>query len=209
MLTEYNDEIVNNMCSLYKNLSEKDRRRYAAIEAKKLGHGGIVYIATIFGCDEKTIRKGIAELDNEDCMAQTTIRRQGGGRTSKMEKYNNIDEVFLAVLKEHTAGNPMDEKVKWTHLTRNEICKEMAKSDIKISENIVKKLLKKHGYVKRKALKKKSTGTHKDRDQQFKKIASLREEYENSDNPIISIDAKKRNLSGTYTEMDNLSAQRR
>ena len=59
---------------------------------------------------------------------------------------------------------------------------------IKVSVNIVKKLLKKHGFVKRKALKKTSTGEH--RDQQFKKIARLRAKYKNSDNPIISIDAK-------------------
>jgi len=58
---------------------------------------------------------------------------------------------------------------------------------IKVSVNIVKKLLKKHGFVKRKALKKTSTG---ERDQQFKKIARLRAKYKNSDNPIISIDAK-------------------
>jgi len=63
----------------------------------------------------------------------------------------------------------MDEKIKWTNLTRREIAKEMAKEGIDVSRNIVKKLLKKHGYVKRKALKNKSTGEHKDRDRQFKK----------------------------------------
>ena len=54
MFIEYSAELENNMKSLYNSLSEKDRRRYAAIEAKKLGHGGIRYIATLFDCDEKT-----------------------------------------------------------------------------------------------------------------------------------------------------------
>lgn len=80
MLTKYSDEIETDMRSLYESLSEKDRRRYAAIEAKKLMHGGIVYIATLFDCDEKTIRKGIKELANPESLEQSTIRRLGGGR---------------------------------------------------------------------------------------------------------------------------------
>ena len=70
----------------------------------------------MFGCDEKTIRKGIAELDNEEGMRQATIRRPGGGRTPKLEKYSDIDEVFLEILRKHTAGFPLDEKIKWTNL---------------------------------------------------------------------------------------------
>ncbi len=199
MLIEYSDEIINNMCNLHERLSEKDRRHYAAIEAKRLGHGGVVYISNIFGCDEKTIRKGLLELDNN--MGQIGIRRPGGGRTSKLEREDNIDEIFLSVLQRHTAGDPMEEKVKWTNLTKGEICKEMAKMGINISRNIVKKLFKRHGYVNRKALKKKSTGEHKDRDRQFKKIARLRRKYEKSDNPIISIDAKKKeNIGNLYRD---------
>lgn len=73
---------------------------------------------------------------------------------------------------------------------------KLRKKGIKVSVNIVKKLLKKHGFVKRKALKKKATAKHKDRNQQFEKIAKLRTEYENSKNPIISVDAKKKEYIG-------------
>ena len=113
----YSDAVKQDMQILYQSLSEKDRRRYAAVEAKKLGHGGIVYIAALFDCDEKTIRKGLSELNDRDCMEQERIRREGGGRRSKLEKYEHIDRVFLDVLRKHTAGDPMDEKVKWTNLT--------------------------------------------------------------------------------------------
>lgn len=207
MLVEYSDELQKNMRDLYDSLSEKDRRRYAAIEAKKLGHGGIIYIATLFGCMEKTVKKGLSDLNNEECMQQKSIRKEGGGRTSSLEKFENIDAVFLEVLREHTAGDPMDEKVKWSNLTRNEISKKMSKLGIKVSRNIIKKLLKKNGYVKRKALKKTSTGEHENREQQFNKISVLRESYENSDNPVISIDAKKKSSSATFTEMESSSVQ--
>ncbi|MCK5522038.1 MAG: hypothetical protein KAI83_02790 [Thiomargarita sp.] len=132
------------MRSLYESLSEKDRRRYAAIEAKKREHGGIVYIATLFDCDEKTIRKGIKELANKESLEQTTIRRSGGGRKPTIPNTPDIDEIFLEILREHTAGEPMDEKVKWTNLTRGEIREKWRKKGIKVSVNIVKKLLKKH-----------------------------------------------------------------
>ena len=50
------------MVNFYRSLSEKDRRRYAAVEAGKLGHGGIAYIARLFDCDPDTIRRGLADV---------------------------------------------------------------------------------------------------------------------------------------------------
>ncbi len=58
-------------------LSEKDRRRYAAVEALKLGHGGIDYIARLFGCDPKTIRQGMRDLDQPEDPAAERVRKKG------------------------------------------------------------------------------------------------------------------------------------
>ena len=54
------------MIALYDSLSEKDRKRYAAVEAQRLEHGGITYIVALFGCDEKTIKRGLSELGDEE-----------------------------------------------------------------------------------------------------------------------------------------------
>jgi hypothetical protein len=59
----YSPEIEHSMRMFHDSLSEKDRRRYAAIEATKLGHGGTEYISTLLGCDPKTIRQGRHDLD--------------------------------------------------------------------------------------------------------------------------------------------------
>ncbi len=59
----YSAEIEHSMRMFFDSLSEKDRRRYAAIEAAKLGHGGTEYISTLLGCDPKTIRQGQQDLD--------------------------------------------------------------------------------------------------------------------------------------------------
>ena len=69
------------MQSFFRTLSEKDQRRYAAIEARRLGHGGITYIAGILGCSIRTIRRGMDELDTlEDDPAAGRVRRPGAGR---------------------------------------------------------------------------------------------------------------------------------
>jgi len=69
------------MRSFFKTLSEKDQRRYAALEAQRLGHGGIIYVAGILECSKRTIRRGIQELDalHED-PAAGRVRRPGAGR---------------------------------------------------------------------------------------------------------------------------------
>jgi hypothetical protein len=64
-MTTYPSLIKKRMTSFYRSLNEKDRRHYAAIEAMKLGHGGIGYISQVLGCDQKTIRLGIAELESD------------------------------------------------------------------------------------------------------------------------------------------------
>lgn len=65
------------MQSYYESLSEKDRRRYAAIEAKKLGYGGIRYITKLLGCNYRTINKGIADLEQQSLISSPRIRRPG------------------------------------------------------------------------------------------------------------------------------------
>jgi hypothetical protein len=65
------------MRRLFGSLKESDRRRYAAIEAAKLGHGGIEYIATVLGCDPKTIRLGLTELEGEVGLDTGRTRKKG------------------------------------------------------------------------------------------------------------------------------------
>jgi hypothetical protein len=74
----YPSDVERMMARLYHSLRENDRRRYAAIEATKLGHGGTEYIATLLGCDPKTIRQGIGELESEDALDAQRVRKKGG-----------------------------------------------------------------------------------------------------------------------------------
>ena len=103
---------------------------------------------------------------------------------------------FLLVLKDHTAGNPQKDDVIWTDLSNYEIRQRLKAHGIDVGKSIVKKLLFKHGYKKRKIQRRRTLKTVENRNEQFEKIAKLRQEYMQSDYPIVSIDAKKRELIG-------------
>lgn len=152
----YPVKIEEMMRQFYTTLSEKDRRRYAAVEARKLGHGGVSYIARVLGCDRSTIQAGMKELDHlpEEKEMAGRVRKPGGGRKAYDERYPGIDEQFLAVLRDHTAGDPMREDVRWTNLNRREIAGLLAREyQVQVSETVIGKLLKKHNYRRRKAQK--------------------------------------------------------
>jgi hypothetical protein len=74
----YSAEIKEKMQRFFGWLSEKDRRRYAAIEAAKLGHGGVEYMAQLLACDPKTIRQGLRDLEVTEDEAAGRIRKKGG-----------------------------------------------------------------------------------------------------------------------------------
>ena len=82
-MNRYPVDVEQRMQALYRSLSEKDRRRYAAVEAVKVGHGGISYVAKLFGCDPETVRHGEEDLGQlpED-EAAGRVRKKGGPQAS-------------------------------------------------------------------------------------------------------------------------------
>ena len=95
----YNSEIEENMKIFYNSLSEKDRHRFAGLEAMKIGHGGRSYIAEVLGCSRRTASKGACEFSNlPKKEVDSRIRNKGGGRKPYQNKWREIDEKFLVVL---------------------------------------------------------------------------------------------------------------
>lgn len=90
----------------------------------------------------------------------------------------------------------MNENIRWLKLTREEVSERMREQGIKISRNIVRKLMKKHKFVKRKMQRKRAIGESVHREEQFKNIAAEKENFMKSDNPIVSIDTKKKEQVG-------------
>lgn len=124
------------------------------------------------------------------------MREPGGGRHSKLSQDKSIEEAFLLILKDHTAGNPQKEDVLWTDLSCTEIKNKLKEQEILVGRRIIKKLLYKHHFKKRKIQRRRTIKAVENRNEQFQKIAQLKQEYMQSDNPIVSVDAKKRELIG-------------
>jgi Rhodopirellula transposase DDE domain len=107
-------------------------------------------------------------------------------------------ENFHAVLRDHTAGDPMREDVKWTNLSRRQISRKLKELGTPAGKNVASRLLYEHGYRRRKPQKKRTMGQHVDRNAQFENIARLRQEYLDCGKPVISIDTKKKEMLGNF-----------
>jgi hypothetical protein len=188
----YDSEIEGQMRNFYQSLSEKDRRRYAAIEAKKLGYGGISYIKRVLHCDDRTITRGMTELESPLSGQEGRIRLPGGGRKSVISTRTGLEEAFLRVLENYTAGSPMDELVKWTNLTRETIAERLKEAGFAVSVTVVDQLLEKHNFRRRQAFKAESGKRVEYRDEQFQNIERLKQSHHEQGNPVMSMDVKKK-----------------
>jgi transposase len=199
-MTPYPETVERTMKQFYDSLSEKDRRCYAGVEALRYGHGGREYISHVLGCSRRTVSKGAKEMSGlPQKEVENRIRRPGGGRKSYAERWPEIDAQFLSVLQNYTAGDPMDAKVRWTNLTSREIAQALAEQhDVGVSVSVVDKLLKEHGYRRRKAQKKVTMKEVENRNEQFENIAGLRTNYEAAGNPVLSMDTKKKEFLGNF-----------
>lgn len=120
------------------------------------------------------------------------IRQPGGGRKSMLATKPGLEEAFLRVIDNHTAGSPMDEKVKWTNLSREKLALGLQEEGFTVSVTIVDQLLKKHNFRRRQASKSVAGKEVPQRDEQFKKIEILKQEYHEEGNPVMSMDVKKK-----------------
>jgi hypothetical protein len=224
----YSDEIEQAMRILYASLSERDRRRYAAIEAAKLGHGGITYIASVLGCSFKTICQGQYDLAmlsgglvlrkripsnppaapdqplrpmHEAAGVQIggRIRRPGGGCKPIEVKRPGIEAALEKVLTDEVAGDPMGGK-RWVRSSLNHLSKALRARGYDASTTSVSRLLRKLGYSPKANERKqgRSSPNCPERDEQFRYIAAQRESFSATGWPIISVDTKKKELIGNF-----------
>jgi len=206
----YTASVEQEMRKFYNTLSEKDKRRYAGIEALKKERGGISYVSSILKCSRKTVSKGMKELQNLpiECKYKKRIRNSGGGRKPYFQVHKDIDNKFVDVLIEYTAGDPMNEDIKWTNLSHLKISELMHdKHGLKISTKVVRQLLKNNNYRRRKMQKKTIMKRVDNRNEQFVNINNKKAEYNSSKNPIISIDTKKKEKLGNFYRDGRLYTQ--
>jgi len=182
-----------------KYLDERERRIWAAVEARSLGHGGIKMVALATGLTYPTIKKGIEELKSSTTMSveKGRIRRPGGGRKSITEKYPSIEKDLLDLVESSTLGDPTT-PLLWTSKSHRKLADELQKKGYSISYVTVGPLLKKIGYSLQANKKTKGGSKNPDRDAQFRHIADKAKEFLIAEQPVISVDTKKKELIGNF-----------
>jgi len=177
-MQRYDKKVERHMRLFYDSLSEKDRRRYAAVEAEKLGHGGVEYVAEVMQCHPSTVRQGredIFQLPKDE--APDRVRKKGG-RKNCLDSMPALEKNFAQVVENETAGDPMRDNVKWTYHTLASLSEALGKLGSPVGADVVKQLLTRHDFVKRKMQKSRTRMTVNNRNEQFEKIAVLKAEYE-------------------------------
>jgi len=191
-----------------RSLPEDHRRRYAAVEALKIGFGGVAYVARVLGMSRRTIYTGIRELEamgNDDpdhpqrpSGDEKRIRRPGGGRPKATQRQAGLEEMVEDILEAHSAGSPTDERVRWTDLKPMQLAQELLHRGYEIGRNTAATLLDRAGYRRRSLRKELITGyvDPHERDQQFRHIDALRRQAHARGVPVLCVDTKKKELLG-------------
>lgn len=196
-MKRWEPSVEKNVRDFSLTLSEKDRRRFAAVQARQLGYGGVRYIAEVVGCSRRTIERGLAELDelpNDPAAGQ--VRRPGAGRKKKVLPDSPLEQNLKSVLETRTAGDPDDANIVFTDLSPAILSVTMSKMGTPVCADVIRHWMEEHDLRLRKIAKDLAGGYSPDRDTQFKQIAALIAQYEEAGNPYFSIDTKAKEHLG-------------
>ena len=181
-------------------LDERTRRRWAATEAKTIGWGGVSAVAQATGLSRNTIQVGLEELaqhsfSGERGEASLRVRRPGGGRKPLTENDPRLLRNLKKLLDDSTRGDPQS-PLKWTAKSCQHLADELNRKGHQVSPDTVAKLLHALDYSLQSHRKTKEGTSHPDRDGQFKQISRPVKAFQKRGQPVISVDAKKREILG-------------
>jgi len=181
-------------------LNEEQCRLYVASEAKALGRGGKSLINRELGISRTTINSGIADLETSDPAKvrnpQSSQRKKGGGRKKSIN--DQVWEKIETLVKPHTRGEPAS-PLQWVSKSLRNIEDALESAGISVSHRIIGDALKAHGFSLQSNRKRFEGKSHPDRDAQFEFIQKKVDKYLSENQPVISVDAKKRELVGNFS----------
>ena len=177
--------------------NEVQRRRLAGIKAIELGRGGVIHVCKLTKMSHHTIIKGMREVRDKKREPITRLRKEGGGRKRIIEKNPEVKKDIENILEENTAGDPMS-KLKWTNKSTYTIAKELNLNGKNISEVTTGRIIKQLGYSLQLNIKSKESGSSEERDSQFRYINEQVKIFAKKNMPVISVDAKKKELVGNF-----------
>jgi Rhodopirellula transposase DDE domain len=178
-------------------LNEQSRRRFVALEARALGHGGVSLMARITGLSRSTIYHGRSDILHKLSAPVGRTRKAGGGRKKKAMQDATLVVDLKSLVEPATRGDPM-QPLLWTTRSLRRLVKELAKRGHKVCPTVVGDLLRGMGYSLQANSKTREGGQHIDRDAQFQYINTQATVFLAADQPVISVDTKKKELVGNF-----------
>ena len=183
--------------ALSPHLDERGRRSFAAAEAQSAGYGGIAAVSRATGIAASTIGRGLDELADLDALAANRVRRPGGGRKKLLSTNATLLDDLLGLVCPSERGDPMS-PLRWTCKSLRRLARELGEVGHKISHTVVGELLKAQNFSLQANRKTREGGGHADRDAQFVHINASVTSALADQQPVISVDTKKKELVGDF-----------
>jgi Rhodopirellula transposase DDE domain len=183
--------------SLAAELNERQRRLWAASEARSAGFGGITATARATGISVPTIRKGIVELQGGVRLDPGRVRKPGGGRKPVLESDPKILQDIERLIDEDSRGDP-ESLLRWTAKSVRNIAAGLRGQGHEVHFSTVAMLLRLLGYSLQANVKTREGSQHPDRDAQFRYIDGVCRAAIAAGLPVISVDTKKKELVGDF-----------
>lgn len=177
------------------DLDERGRRRWAAVEARALGRGGITAVASATGLSDRTIRNGLRELDSPDPLPAHRQRRFGAGRKGHDRTQPGLSAALDRLVEPTTRGSPTS-PLRWTCKSTRRLAHELQSQGFTVSPSSVRRLLSALGYSLQANRKTREGKQHPDRDGQFGHIHRRLRAYRRRREPAVSVDTKKKEVLG-------------
>ena len=192
-------EIRKKYAALQGLMSERARRVWASVEARSLGHGGIIAVSRATGLAERTVRNGLAELQRSGQSSEVErVRRYGGGRKSIQNTVPEILEALESLVAPSARGDPMS-PLRWTCKSTRKLSDELVQQGHPVGYRTVARLLGEElDYSLQSTRKTKEGRQHPDRDGQFLHINQRVKTFLKQNQPVISIDCKKKEKIGDF-----------
>ena len=187
--------ITDKFQGLSDELAERAHRRWAAVEAVSLGYGGIAVVGAATGMAHSTIRRGIRELNANSVLAGGRQRRVGAGRKRKEVTHPGIKAALEGLVEPESRGDPQS-PLRWTCKTTRRLAEELTARGYPVGATTVRHLLKEAGYSLQANRKTGEGASHPDRDAQFRYINRRVRSQQRSEQPAVSVDAKKKETLG-------------
>jgi DDE family transposase len=183
--------------ALARFLNERDRRLFAASEARAAGRGGVAAVSRATGLARSTIGRGLADLQSGAVPSSTRVRRRGGGSKAATQTQPGLLDALRDLVESSIRGDP-EAALLWVSKSQRILSAALAERGFTAGQKLVGRLLRRLGFSLQANAKTREGASHPDRNAQFEHINAEVRAFQAVGEPVISVDTKKKELVGDF-----------